>query len=441
MKIKNIRFKDILSHRKEVLKPIEANNSNLGRVKKIDFKGNIFLDQETTTNTNMIRIKKNDLVISGINADKGAISVYKGDEDILASIHYSSYSFNENEINIDYLKFFLKSDQFKKLLNEQTSGGIKKELKAKHILPLQINLPDLNTQSKIANSINEFELKFESLYKKIYLSYNEIETLSSSVLQEAIEGKLVKFEKNFDPDEILKKLQEEKDNFHKNVKNKLAKKQNSIQDDYKLSVPANWRIIELYDVSKLITDGTHQTPQYVEEGRPFLSAQNVKPFKFMPENHKFITEKAYQENIKNKKPEVGDLLVGRVGNVGQAAVIDKKIEFSYYVSLGLIKLFKNFILSEFLAIVFNSPYGIRYAHKNTSSKGSAAGNFNLGRIRSFKIPITSMEEQMLIVQKVEKLRKKFFLMREKLDKINSDLMSLSRSIYNKYFTESYVEQK
>ena len=52
----------------------------------------------------MIRIK-NDLVISGINADKGAISVYKGDEDILASIHYSSYSFNENEININYLKF------------------------------------------------------------------------------------------------------------------------------------------------------------------------------------------------------------------------------------------------------------------------------------------------------------------------------------------------
>ena len=70
-----------------------------------------------------------------------------------------------------------------------------KRAKSKAYFAITDNLPHLNTQSKIANSINEFELKFESLYKKIYLNYNEIETLSSSVLQEAIEGKLVKFEK------------------------------------------------------------------------------------------------------------------------------------------------------------------------------------------------------------------------------------------------------
>ena len=165
MKIRSIELKDILSHRKEVLKPILANKSNLGRIKKIDFKGNIFITNDTVTGTNMIRIKKNDLVISGINANKGAVAVYRGEKDILASIHYSSYSFNEKEINIEYFKFFLKSDQFIRLLEEQTSGGIKKELKAKHILPLKINLPDIEFQTQIANRLNKFDLLKDKMDK------------------------------------------------------------------------------------------------------------------------------------------------------------------------------------------------------------------------------------------------------------------------------------
>jgi len=48
----------------------------------------------------MILIKKGDLVISGINVEKGAMAVYTGDEDITATIHYSSYSFDEKEISM-----------------------------------------------------------------------------------------------------------------------------------------------------------------------------------------------------------------------------------------------------------------------------------------------------------------------------------------------------
>jgi hypothetical protein len=38
----------------------------------------------------MILVKKGDLVISGINVEKGAFAVYKGEENILVTIHYSS---------------------------------------------------------------------------------------------------------------------------------------------------------------------------------------------------------------------------------------------------------------------------------------------------------------------------------------------------------------
>ena len=59
--------------------------------------------------------------------------------------------------------------------------------------------------------------------------------------------------------------------------------------------------------------------------------------------------------------------------------------------------------SDYLAIVFNSPYGVGYAKGSISSGGGSAGNYNLGRIRSFKTPLLLLLEQQTIVTKVEKL--------------------------------------
>ena len=124
----------------------------------------------------------------------------------------------------------------------------------------------------------------------------------------------------------------------------------------------------------------------------------------MPEGHKFVSEEAYQSYIKNRKPERGDLLIGRVGaGIGETAVIDQDLDFCIYVSLGLVQPFKQFVDSNYLAYVFNSPYGYKYAKGNTSSKGGSAGNFNLGRIRSFLIPLPPLAEQHRIVAKLDEL--------------------------------------
>jgi type I restriction enzyme S subunit len=160
----------------------------------------------------------------------------------------------------------------------------------------------------------------------------------------------------------------------------------------------------LDEISKNITDGTHQTPTYTKDGRIFLSAQNIKPFKFMPEDHKFVSEEAYEDIIKNRKPEKGDILIARVGaGIGEAAVINQDIDFCFYVSLGLVQPFKDYLNTDYLTLVINSPYGVKYAKGNISSKGGSAGNFNLGRIRSFLIPLPPLAEQERIVQKVEEL--------------------------------------
>ena len=116
-----------LTERKVRLKPIIANEMNLPRIDKIDFSGNIHLSQGKPTKTDMILVKTGDLVISGINVEKGALAVYEGEQDILATIHYSSYLYDETQIDIAYFKWFLKSSVFKEMRLRKKSGwfGVK----------------------------------------------------------------------------------------------------------------------------------------------------------------------------------------------------------------------------------------------------------------------------------------------------------------------------
>jgi restriction endonuclease S subunit len=205
--------------------------------------------------------------------------------------------------------------------------------------------------------------------------------------------------------QLLHRIQAEKARLIAAKKLKAGARQDAVDDDDNVpSIPPEWEFPHLDDISMLVTDGTHQTPTYTATGRIFLSAQNVKPFKFMPEQHKFVSEQAFAEYTNNRKAEKGDLLLARVGaGIGETAVIDRDLDFAFYVSLGMVKTFKEHIVPQYLAIVFNSPYGIRYAKGNTSSKGGSAGNFNLGRIRSFRIPLPPLAEQAAIVERVESL--------------------------------------
>ena len=65
------KISTFLKERSDRFKPIEANKLDLMRLNKIDFSGEIHL-AEKPTNTNMILVKSGDLVIFGINVEKGA---------------------------------------------------------------------------------------------------------------------------------------------------------------------------------------------------------------------------------------------------------------------------------------------------------------------------------------------------------------------------------
>lgn len=404
-KWKTVPISTFLKERKDRFRPSEANELNLKRLYKIDFSGNIHILDDKTTNTNMILVKKGDLVISGINVEKGAVAVYEGKEDLLATIHYSSYEFDKSKIDIGYFKWFLKSKQFKDIVNSQIRGGIKTELKPKRFLPLEIPLPDLPTQIKIKDKINNVVNEITELRNLDESNEEFIDKLRQSILQEAVSGKLVSQDPNDEPaSELLKKIKAEKEKL---IREKRIRKENPLppisKDEIPYKLPKNWEWVKLLDICYQITDGTHWTPNYVDRGVPFISVKDISQGKIDFSNTKHISEGEHKELIRRCKPEFQDILLTKVGTTGIAKVVDVKKEFSIFVSIALLKYPQRFVFPYYLENVINSPLVKKMSKEGTEGVGNK--NLVLRKIKAFTIPLPPFPEQKRIVAKVDQLMK------------------------------------
>jgi type I restriction enzyme S subunit len=239
--------------------------------------------------------------------------------------------------------------------------------------------------------------------KKIELT--GIKKLRELILELAVRGKLVPQNINDEPASVLlEKIAEEKAQLIANKKIKQQKSLPAMANEEKGILPIGWSNAYMQDITKVVTCGMASTPKYHDQGRIFLSAKNVKPYKFMPADHKFVDEETYRKITQNAKPEKDDILLTRVGaGIGEAAVIDIDIEFAIYVSLTLIKPFHNHLYSYFILLWLNSPQGTKKSIDNIYGRGVSAGNLNVNLVRGFVLPIPPLAEQHLIVAKVDEL--------------------------------------
>ena len=194
----------------------------------------------------------------------------------------------------------------------------------------------------------------------------------------------------------------------------------------------NWEEKTLKEVCTKITDGTHQTPKYFDDGVIFLSSKNVTSGKIDWDNIKYIDEKQHLEMHKRVAPKVGDILLAKNGTTGVAAMVDRDLVFDIYVSLAHIRVL-DFVTPEFMLYFINSPVAKKQFNKRL--KGMGVPNLHLEEIREVVISFPkSIKEQNQIVQKLDE----FSVETKKLkaiyqQKING-LEELKKSVLKKAFS-------
>ena len=252
----------------------------------------------------------------------------------------------------------------------------------------------------------------------------DTKALRQKILDLAIRGKLVPQDPNDEPASVLlERIREQKKQMVKEGKLKAKDIKDDtiifvgednlhyekfadgtvkcIEEEIPFEVPEGWEWTRLQSITSILTDGTHKTPTYSEDGYIFLSSKNVTSGKIDWSNIMYIPESLHQELYSRLAPKIGDILLAKNGTTGVAAIVDREEVFDIYVSLALIRVVENIIDPLYILNVIGSSFAQDYF--SSSLKGIGVPNLHLEHIRNTLIPIPPCLEQARINSRTDML--------------------------------------
>ncbi|HHE1050470.1 restriction endonuclease subunit S [Staphylococcus aureus] len=182
-----------------------------------------------------------------------------------------------------------------------------------------------------------------------------------------------------------------------------------------------WEEKKLGEVAK-IYDGTHQTPKYTNEGIKFLSVENIKTLN----SSKYISEEAFEKEFKIR-PEFGDILMTRIGDIGTPNIVSSNEKFAYYVSLALLKtknLNSYFLKKLILSSSIQNELWRKTLHVAFPKK------INKNEIGKIKINYPKKQEQQKIGQFFSKLDRQIELEEQKLELLQQQKKGYMQKIFS-----------
>ena len=284
---------------------------------------------------------------------------------------------------------------------------------------LWIPLPPLNEQNRIYSKLKELipvlsnYAEFEQEIKALNLSFPE--KLKKSILQEAVQGKLVPQDENDEPASVLlERIRTEKQALIKAGKIKkdknesvIFRRDNShyeklngidrcIDDEIPFEIPEQWEWIRLgtlfqHNTGKALNSsnsaGTKLT--YITTSNLYWDKFELAKLKEMP-----FTETEIEKCTVTK----GDLLVCEGGDIGRAAIWN----YDYPIRI------QNHIhrLRPYIDINTKFYYYIFYLYKHIGligGKGIGIQGLSSNAIHQLLFPLPPLDEQYRIVEAIEKL--------------------------------------
>ena len=224
--------------------------------------------------------------------------------------------------------------------------------------------------------------------------------LKNSILQRAIEGKLVEQRvEEGTAKELLKEIKLEKEKLIKEGKIKKSKPLPSItEDEIPFEIPESWEWVRLSDIID-VRDGTHDTPKYYPSGIPLITSKNISTGQLVFDDLKYISEEdAKAINVRSNVDD-GDILFAMIGSIGNPVIVRKTREFCIK-NVALFKPYsKNVTFMPYWYWLFNS---VQHTMKKEAS-GGVQSFISLKAFRQFVIPLPPLSEQHRIVAKIEEM--------------------------------------
>ena len=368
------------------------------------------------------KIKRNDLIYTLTGENKPDIAktvAYLGEEDIAAGGDLAVWS--NHQMNPLYLSYLLSSPYMISNKVKLATGDIIVHISVDKVGLFIAPIPPLEEQNRIVKKIlvleeliKEYSEKEEELYK---LNSSIKEQLKKSILQYAIEGRLVPQDPNDEPASVLlERIHKEKSKLIaegkiKKDKNesiiyrrdnsyyeKLNNNEKCIDDQITFEIPDNWcwaRLGSIGDWKAGTTPSKSNTEYYKNGSIPWLLTGDLNDGLIQEIPNK-ITEKAMNETSMKLNPS-GSILIAMYGaTIGKLGILPLPAATNQACcACNVIQPFYNLYLFYFL--MANKTNFLK------QGEGGAQPNISREKIIKTLIPIPPANEQHNIVSKIERI--------------------------------------
>ena len=335
--------------------------------------------------------------------------------------HIWNVRYNQSIVTRDYLYYFLEFD--KSIIRNSTTGTTMIHISMENMNPRFIPLPPLAEQQRIVAKIEELmplvEQYGKAQSKLETLNSNIREQLKKSVLQYAIEGKLVpQCEEDGTAEDLLQEIQAEKQRLYTEGKlkkkdlthstifrgedNKYFEKKGEeiicIDEEIPFDIPDSWEWVRLGCISKFSIGKTPErgNSRYWENGvYPWVSISDMKPNEYIHSTREKVSQDAVDKCFGDISPK-GSLLMSFKLTIGRTSILQMESYHNEAIVTLTPFIDLNYTLRNYLFYIL--PVTSNMGESNDAIKGKTLNSKSLFNIL---IPLPPMIEQQKIIHKIE----------------------------------------
>ena len=338
----------------------------------------------------------------------------------------------DDSISLDYAVFALMSPCGQRGVNAIKKSTAQPSLSMETIRKLLIPIPPLKEQKCISLKLSE-ALPLVEKYSKVQEEQNQLNVeiqylLKKSILQEAIQGKLVpQIAEEGTAQELLEQIKTEKEKLVKDGKlkksaltdsvifkgddNKYFEKNGNtemnITDEIPFEIPDSWSWVRLNDICSYIQRG--KSPKYSLIKKYPVVAQKCNQWSgFSIDKAQFIDPDTLSSYGEERILQDGDLMWNStgLGTLGRMAIYCSTLN-PYELAVAdshvtVIRAMKKFVLPQYLYYYFTSNT-VQSVIEDKSDGSTKQKELTTATVKTYLVPIPPLMEQSRIISKIEQL--------------------------------------
>ena len=329
------------------------------------------------------------------------------------------------KINKYYLLHIICSNYIQNQFVDKTNKVAQPKLAIERILTTLFPLPPLQEQQRIVDKLKELE-PYINDYDKAYEKIEKLNTdfpdlLKKSILQEAVQGKLVPQDPTDEPASVLiEQIRQEKEQLIKDKKikkdknesyifrrdnshyEKIGKEERCIDDEIPFDIPDSWEWTRLGTITEILRG---KGPKYADNTDFRILNQKCVRWGNIDTSFCKTVDKQWFESIsKECLTTQKDILINSTGEgtIGRSsAVTSDAINMPYDSHVLLIRPYK--CLNKYIEIFINGIEGQAQINRSKGAKTTKQTELGVDKTNNLLIPLPPLNEQQRIVDKVNQL--------------------------------------